>query len=109
MTTRRLAAILAADVVGFSSMMERDEEGTAARIRGTPTRGDRAYPCSSPRTAGEDNRRRLSRGVCQSGRSGQIGCERSGASCIGDANGLQLRIGVNLGDIIIEDGRRCAR
>ena len=27
MTTRRLAAILAADVVGFSSMMEKDEEG----------------------------------------------------------------------------------
>ena len=33
MTTRRLAAILAADVAGFSAMMERDEEGTAARIR----------------------------------------------------------------------------
>jgi adenylate cyclase len=33
MTTRRLAAILAADVVGFSSMMEKDEEGTAAAIR----------------------------------------------------------------------------
>ena len=32
MTTRRLAAILAADVAGFSAMMERDEEGTAARI-----------------------------------------------------------------------------
>ena len=29
---RRLAAILAADVVGFSSLMERDEEGTYARI-----------------------------------------------------------------------------
>jgi class 3 adenylate cyclase len=28
MTTGRLAAILAADVVGFSSMMEKDEEGT---------------------------------------------------------------------------------
>jgi adenylate cyclase len=28
MTTRRLAAILAADVVGFSSLMERDEKGT---------------------------------------------------------------------------------
>jgi adenylate cyclase len=26
--TRRLAAILAADVVGFSSMLEKDEEGT---------------------------------------------------------------------------------
>ena len=33
MTTRRLAAILAADVVGFSSMMEKDEEGTLAQIR----------------------------------------------------------------------------
>ena len=33
MSTRRLAAILAADVVGFSSMMEKDEEGTAAAIR----------------------------------------------------------------------------
>jgi class 3 adenylate cyclase len=30
MTARRLAAILAADVAGFSAMMERDEEGTAA-------------------------------------------------------------------------------
>ena len=32
MTTRRLAAILAADVVGFSRLMGRDEEGTLARI-----------------------------------------------------------------------------
>jgi class 3 adenylate cyclase len=32
MTTRRLAAILAADVAGFSALMERDEEGTFARI-----------------------------------------------------------------------------
>ncbi len=28
MTTRRLTAILAADVVGFSTLMGRDEEGT---------------------------------------------------------------------------------
>ena len=35
MTTRRLAAILAADVVGFSSMMERDEEGTLRRLKAT--------------------------------------------------------------------------
>ena len=33
MTTRRLAAILAADVVGFSSLMGQDEEGTLARIK----------------------------------------------------------------------------
>ena len=33
MTSRRLAAILAADVVGFSKLMGQDEEGTLARIR----------------------------------------------------------------------------
>ena len=33
MTSRRLAAILAADVVGYSAMMEGDEERTASRIR----------------------------------------------------------------------------
>ena len=33
MTIRRLAAILAADVVGFSSMMERNEERTLARLK----------------------------------------------------------------------------
>ena len=33
MITRRLGAILAPDVVGYSAMMERDEEGTAAQIR----------------------------------------------------------------------------
>ena len=32
-TTRRLAAILAADVAGYSTAMERDEEGTAAAVR----------------------------------------------------------------------------
>ena len=32
MTTRRLAAILAADVAWFLALLERDEEGTAARI-----------------------------------------------------------------------------
>jgi len=35
MTTRRLAAILAADVVGFSSMMERDEDGTLRLLKAT--------------------------------------------------------------------------
>ena len=33
MTIRRLAAILAADVVGFSSLMEKDEEGTLRLLK----------------------------------------------------------------------------
>ena len=32
-TTRRLAAILAADVAGYSRLMGVDEEGTHARLR----------------------------------------------------------------------------
>jgi adenylate cyclase len=32
-TTRRLAAILAADVAGYSRLMGADEEGTHARLR----------------------------------------------------------------------------
>ena len=35
---RRLAAILVGDVVGYSAMMEADEEGTAARIRDLTSR-----------------------------------------------------------------------
>jgi adenylate cyclase len=33
MTARRLAAILAADVVGYSRLMGADEAGTLARLR----------------------------------------------------------------------------
>ena len=33
MTTRRLAAILAADVVGYSRLIEEDEAGTASAVR----------------------------------------------------------------------------
>ena len=32
-STRRLAAILAADVVGYSQLMERDEAGTLAALK----------------------------------------------------------------------------
>ena len=38
---RRLAAILAADVVGYSRLMERDEAGTLERAQGAP-RGARS-------------------------------------------------------------------
>jgi adenylate cyclase len=40
MTTRRLAAILAADVVGFSRLMGEDEAGTLAALRDRRRRGE---------------------------------------------------------------------
>lgn len=33
MSTRRLAAVLSADIVGFSGLMERDEEGTLTKVK----------------------------------------------------------------------------
>ncbi len=96
---RRLAAILAADVVGFSALMGQDEEGTLARVKAlqqdvinpalqqhqgrvVKTTGDGfliefASPIEAVRCA--------------------IAIQKALAS-----GPLQLRIGINLGDVIIE-------
>jgi adenylate cyclase len=107
MTTRRLAAILAADVVGFSRLMGQDEEGTLARIkqlrrdliepkvqehggRVFKTTGDGFWaefpsPVEAVRCALE----------VQEAISAEIAQEPSGP--------LQLRVGINLGDVIVEE------
>lgn len=99
MTTRRLAAIMAADVAGFSAMMERDEEGTAARIRALRT--DVIEPALARhhgrlvKTTGDGFLAEF---------ASPVEAVRS-ALAIQDqlASGeLRLRIGINLGDIIIE-------
>ena len=57
MTTRRLAAILAADVVGFSSLMGQDEEGTLARIKSLRREVIEPKVTRAPRTGVQDDRR----------------------------------------------------
>ena len=52
--TRKLAAILAADVVGYSRLMRADETGTLAAMKASATRG------ASARSAAGEN---LERGV----------------------------------------------
>ena len=108
MTTRRLAAILAADVVGFSSMMERDEEGTLRLLKATQrdlieprvrehhgrivkTTGDGfliefGSPLDAVRCALE-----VQEAVSADGAPGA------------SEEALRFRMGINLGDIIIED------
>jgi adenylate cyclase len=105
---RRLAAILAADVVSFSALMERDEEGTLARIqrlrehildprigshngRLVKTTGDGflvefASPVQAVRCAME----------LQEALAGE-------AVPSGSEKPLAMRIGINLGDIIIDE------
>jgi adenylate cyclase len=107
MTTRRLAAILAADVVGFSSLTGRDEEGTLERIKSLrrdvierkvqehhgrvfKTTGDGVLiefpsPIEAVRCAV----------AVQEALASQASQE--------PAHALRLRIGINLGDIIIEE------
>jgi TolB-like protein/class 3 adenylate cyclase len=103
MTTRRLATIVAADVASFSAMMERDEEGTAARIR--------ALRLSVIQPALDRHHGRL---VKTTG-DGFLAEFASPVEAVRSALAIQdqlaksvdevirLRIGINLGDIIIED------
>src|SRR3954452_7578108 len=103
---RRLAAILTADVVGFSSHMGRDEEGTLARLKRLrreliepkiQIHGGRIF-----KTMGDGFLAEFSSPVeavrcaleVQEALATDLAPEPFGA--------LQLRIGINLGDIIIE-------
>jgi adenylate cyclase len=105
LTTRRLAAILAADVVGFSTLMEKDEEGTASHIR--TMRREVIEPALSAhhgrlvKTTGDGFLAEFASPVeavrCALGIQDRVA--EQGVS----NGGLALRIGINLGDIIIED------
>jgi adenylate cyclase len=107
MTTRRLAAVLAADVVGFSKLMGLDEEGTLARIRAL--RSEIVEPRVQERngrivkTTGDGfliefpspvEAVRCALAIQEALASSEAAQEPSQA--------IQMRIGINLGDILIE-------
>ena len=106
MTTRRLAAILAADVVGFSSMMERDEEGTLRRLKATQR------DIIEPRVREHHGRIVKTTG---DGFLIEFGSPLDAVRCaleiqeavkpngVPGVDPLKLRVGINLGDIIIEE------
>src|SRR6267154_2163518 len=75
-TERKLAAILAADVVGYSRLMGLDEEGTLAQLRA--------------------HRRALIDPKIKE-HHGRI------VKTTGDGMLVEFRVGINLGDIIVED------
>lgn len=106
MTTRRLAAILAADVAGFSVLMERDEEGTFARVK--------AIHCEVIEPALARYRGRLVK-TTGDGFLAEFASPVEAVRCAlaiqeeiakreeDGAEPIRLRIGVNLGDVIVED------
>ena len=77
-STRRLAAILAADVAGYSRLMGADEEGTHERLKAhrreliDPKIGEHQRPHR------QDHRRRHAGRVCQRRRRGAL--RRRGAA-----------------------------
>ena len=105
---RRLAAILAADVVGYSRLMAADEEGTLTRLRSARSE------FIDPTIAQHHGRivKLMGDGVLVEFASVvdavrcaielQKGMAKRELAILHDAR-LRFRIGINLGDIIIED------
>lgn len=101
-STRRLAAILAADVVGFSALMERDEENTVRRVQAL--RSGVIDPLLS------EHRGRLVKSTGDgilvefaSPLAAVLFALKLQKTLNDEPDGLRLRIGINLGDIIVEE------
>ena len=105
---RRLAAILAADVVGYSRLMEADETGTLARMRAVRAElmGPALEKCRGRviKTAGDGFL------VEFPSVTDAVRCaadfQRAMASRTEDvpaASALHFRIGINVGDVIVEE------
>jgi TolB-like protein/class 3 adenylate cyclase/Tfp pilus assembly protein PilF len=100
---RRLAAILAADVVGFSARMERDEEGTYDLV------GRLRRDVIEPRLSAHSGRLIKTTG---DGFLAEFASPIAALRCAiaiqgdlaDDPDALLMRIGLNLGDVIVEDG-----
>jgi adenylate cyclase len=104
--TRRLAGILAADVAGYSRLMEADEEGTLERVK---TLLDELV---APSVAQHDGRifKTTGDGLLAEFASivSAVRCAFGIQRALGDRNAgveadrrIELRIGINLGDVIV--------
>jgi TolB-like protein/class 3 adenylate cyclase len=106
---RRLAAILAADVVGYSRLMEADEEGTLRQLRA------HLNDLFGPKIAEHSGRivKTTGDGLLAEFQSvvEAVRCAIEVQRGVVDRNAdipevrrIKFRIGVNLGDVIVEDG-----
>ncbi|MFD0462760.1 adenylate/guanylate cyclase domain-containing protein [Microvirga aerilata] len=104
---RRLAAVLAADVVGYSDLMSKDEEGTLARLRDLRRQviepSIRSHHGRLVKTVGDGFLVEFSSPV-EAVRCA-VDLQKSVASTSSKEamRPLQLRIGINIGDIMIEE------
>jgi len=103
---RRLAAILAADIAGFSALMGQDEEGTLARIKRLRREliepKVRDHQGRVVKTTGDGILVEFSSPVEAVCCAVEVQEALATEAVRGGPPALQLRIGINLGDIIIE-------
>jgi adenylate cyclase len=99
MAQRKLAAILAADVAGYSGLMERDEAGALAAVKA-------AFAVLDPRVAAHGGRvfKLMGDGALAEFASvvEAVECALAVQAALAETSGAQLRIGVNVGDVVVE-------
>lgn len=105
---RKLVAILAADVAGYSRLMHLDEEGTLATLTGHRSVIDRLIAAGSGNitsTAGDSVLAEFASVV------EAVACAVEIQRCLADENALlpgdrqmRFRIGINVGDVMVKDG-----
>src|SRR5580658_1957641 len=106
--TRKLAAILAADVAGYSRLTGADEEGTLARIRAL--RGEVVDPALATyrgrvaNTAGDSLLVEFASAVdaLRAAADVQRALAIRNADYVADKR-IEFRIGVHVGDVMVED------
>src|SRR5215470_8347825 len=106
---RRLAAILAADVAGYSRLIGADEEGTLDRLRSIRTEvidpAIAAHRGRLVKTTGDGLLAEFSSAVdalrCATEAQRALAGRNTG---IAEAERIELRIGIHQGDIVAEDG-----
>ena len=108
-TTRRLAAILAADVAGYSRLIEADEEGTLGRLR--VLRAETIDPkiaghrARIVKTTGDGMLVEFGSVVDALRCAVEVQREMAGRDAgVPPDNRIDFRIGINMGDIVVEDG-----
>jgi adenylate cyclase len=105
---RRLAAILAADIVGYSRLMEADEAGTLARLKAL--RAEFLHPTVTRfggrivKTTGDGTLIEFPSAVdaVQNAVEVQLGMASRNAT-YPPSERIDIRIGINVGDIVIDD------
>ncbi|MCY6382960.1 adenylate/guanylate cyclase domain-containing protein [Hoeflea prorocentri] len=99
--SRRLAAIMAADIVGYSKMMAEDEDRTLAKLR--------SFRTDLLERAVSDNAGTIIKNMGDGWLTefnsivGAVNCATEIQKRLSEADDLEIRIGIHVGDIIHED------